>query len=554
MPGNTLERISLMKPQRASATLVSAPGTSAPSLFIPGTIVAAGCLVIFASCLSRFLVPHLGSDQNSYLFEAQRFLSGAEPYGPQLAETNPPMIIWFSAIPVLLAHLLHVSVGMTFKVLLAVMICASVVWCTRLLRRSAAITNPVAIALFGCATLAAEFNMQPIDFGQREHLLIILLLPYFIAVATGAISRLSVAERCALGVTAGLAIWFKPQDTLILLGLELFLALRTRSLRRILTPEFLSLALTSSLILVLVRVLTPLYIKGIYPLLLDTYWALGTASTLKLASSLTIYTLLVLATLLVCLLLRRSLRDPATCIALLIGSFAASFAYDIQHTKWKYHAYPHRALLLLAILYLTINLLYPVIVRITSNAALVRRILLVASTASALMLCAIAIHPRFAHFAHESPDGGPLDTFIGQIPPSTTVYIFSTGVRPSSLAYMHNLVWGSRFVHLWMMPAIIQNELGPTGPPAPFKRLPPERVSQLATLQRAETTEDMNYWHPSIVLVQRCTVADDPCQGIEKKNFDMISWFQQSPDFAATWSHYRRQPSIKSYDVYKLAP
>jgi len=33
--------------------------------------------------------PVLGHDQYSYLLEARRFLSGAELYGPQIAETNP---------------------------------------------------------------------------------------------------------------------------------------------------------------------------------------------------------------------------------------------------------------------------------------------------------------------------------------------------------------------------------------------------------------------------------------------------------------------------------
>jgi hypothetical protein len=77
-----------------------------------------------------------------------------------------------------------------------------------------------------------------------------------------------------------------------------------------------------------------------------------------------------------------------------------------------------------------------------------------------------------------------------------------------------------------MMPAIIQNELGPTGPPVPFKRLSPERLVQLANLQRADSVEDLNYWRPSIVLVERCT-SQHSCQGIEGKNFDMISWFRK---------------------------
>ena len=42
-------------------------------------------------------------------------LAGATLYGPRLDETNPPLIIWISAIPVLLAGLLHIPVILTLN-------------------------------------------------------------------------------------------------------------------------------------------------------------------------------------------------------------------------------------------------------------------------------------------------------------------------------------------------------------------------------------------------------------------------------------------------------
>jgi hypothetical protein len=119
--------------------------------------------------------------------------------------------------------------------------------------------------------------------------------------------------------------------------------------------------------------------------------------------------------------------------------------------------------------------------------------------------------------------------------------------------FNHGLGWGSRFACLWMLPAIIQNEQGPTNALVPFKRLSLPTLSRLAARQRTETTEDLNYWQPVVVLVQQCS-TDKPCQGIEGKNFDTISWFAQSPDFAKAWSHYRQQPGIQDFDVYERVP
>jgi hypothetical protein len=348
----------------------------------------------------------------------------------------------------------------------------------------------------------------------------------------------------------GFAIWFKPQDVVVLVLLELFLVFRTRSLRRMRSPEFLALVLTSFLILALVLIFTPLYGRQILPLLFDTYWALGAMTTLALARSLHHYVFIVLGLLAACILLRRYQRDPAGSVALFLCSFAASFAYDIQHTQWGYHRYPHRALLLVAIAYLFADLFDPFIRTLTAPRHL-RWTRFAAAAIVVAILCVIAVHP-YRHL----PDPRGLkdveaDQVFAQYKPSTTVYAFTTSVYPVASAYNHGLNWGSRFAHLWMLPAIIQNELGPTGPPAPFKRLAPQRSAELAALLRSEVTDDLNYWQPSVVLVDRCTI-EQPCLGLEKKNFDAIPWFLQSPQFAEVWSHYQRQPSIDGYDVYRL--
>jgi len=508
---------------------------------------------IFGFAFTPYFTARPGHDQSSYLFEAQRFLAGNELYGPHLSETNPPMIIWFSAIPVVLGRWMHGSATFFLRLVVFALIFGSVAWCVRVLRRSIAITGPVSLRLLTCAILAVEFVIGPYNFGQREHLLIILLLPYVLAVATGADCRFSSAERCALGVAAGTAIWFKPHDALVLVGLELFLSFRARGLRRIVAPEFLSLVLTGALVLVLVSVFAPLYGRVTLPLLFDTYWAIGTMNTLTLVLSSPGYILQVFVMLFACFLFRRSLRDPATSVALLVCSVAAFFAFAVQHNNWWYHAYPHQALLLLAMGYLLTDFLNPVIGKLASDSHPLRRVVLVASLAVAVLLWAMIVRPRAVLPAGTHFESNELDEFLAQYKPSTTVYVFSTGVPALAFAYNHGLNWGSRFAHLWMMPAIVQNELGPTGAPAPFKRLSPETVARLAVLQRTESAEDLNYWRPSVVLVEQCNL-NHSCQGIEGKDFNMISWFLQSPEFATAWSHYQRQPDFGNYDVYRLVP
>jgi hypothetical protein len=510
-------------------------------------------LVLTGFVLTPYFTARPGHDQSSYLFEAQQFLSGASLYGPHLAESNPPMIIWFSIIPVWLGHWMHGSPMLFLRLFVIVLILGSTAWCYRILHRTTALAGSASLGLLTLFILTTEFCIGPYNFGQREHLLIILLFPYILASATGAVFRFSIIERCALGAVAGIALWFKPHDVIIVIALEFVLFFRARSFRKIFTPEFLSLMLSSILVLLFVLVFAPLYTRATLPLLVDTYWALGTVNTLKLALSLHSYMLQVLVVLLACFLFRRYLRDSSTSISLLLCSVAASLAFDVQHNNWWYHAYPHQALLLLAMAYLLVDFFHPFIVKLSSDSHLLNRTLTVASGIVGALLCVIAIHPRTVLTMGTHSQSDELDQFLAQYKAGTTVYVFSTNLAPLSFAYNNNLNWGSRFAHLWMMPAIVQNEMGPAIADAPFRQLSSDKLVQLSTVQRTEIVEDFNYWHPSVVLVERCGI-NNACQGMGTRNFDTLNWFLQSPDFAGVWSHYQQQVSIHNFDVYRLVP
>ena len=488
-----------------------------------------------------------GHDQSWYLVAAQRLLSGAELYGPQLRETNPPLILWFSTLSVLLARWLHLNPVIAFYSVTMAAIFACMCWCIRIAHLHAARMSAAFPGLLACAIVYAEFRADVPDFGQREQLVVILMLPYILAAASGAASRLHLAERCALGVVAALAVCFKPHYALVIVGLELFLALYTRSLRRALSPELLSLAGSGILYLILVHLLTPRYGREIVPLLVDTYWAYGTKSTLALAYSQRGITLFTLAALLASITLRKVLYLPATAMALLVCSLAASIAYDIQHTAWTYHEYPHRTFFLLAVFYLAIDILCHLINKLQANRPLSMRF---AAGLIALEACLIAFHLSRLLPVQTDVSNPSLDRFFAKENPHSTVLVLSTNAGVISSVFQRGLNWGSGSPCLWLLPAVIQNQRGPTGPPVPFKRLPQDTVANLADLQRSQTTGDLNHWQPSTVLVEHCTVHH-PCQAIEGKDVDLLAWLLESPHFADAWSHYEKQPGAPPFfDLY----
>jgi hypothetical protein len=487
-------------------------------------------------------------DQSWYLYAAQRVIAGAQLYGPRLVETNPPLIIWFSTLPVFLGHLLHLDPGFLLKGIVIVLILGSVAWSARIVRAAGLADLPLFFYLVACTVLTAETFVNGLDIGQREHLLVILLLPYILFAACGSAAKLSLAERCVLGMVAGIAVCFKPQQVLVLVGLELFLVVWTRSLRRLISPGLLAAVLTVFAYLVLVRLAAPLYFSRMVPLLRDTYWAYGPKSALSLITGKMHFNVIFLLVFLVFLLLRRKLRLAGVTCAFLVCTLGSSLAFDIQHTGWSYQFYPQRAFLLLAILCIMIDFLSPAMKPLPANRTFGPAIAVSTLIFLAVFLPALILHRRSEAKleARRKPD---LDTIFAKYPPQTPVFLFATSLEAFPALSQYHLVWASRFPCLWMLPAIVRNELAAAAGAVPQKVLSPEVVKSLAAMQRADTTEDLHDWKPELVVVKHCHTTA-PCQGLEHLDFDTLAWFLKSSGFAAEWANYRQQASQGDFDVY----
>ena len=83
------------------------------------------------------------------------------------------------------------------------------------------------------------------DFGQREHIMAVLLLPYLFSVARRVDGRrLGNFEGVVLGIVGAVGFSLKPQYLTIAFCVEALLIYRTRELRHLLRPELLALALS----------------------------------------------------------------------------------------------------------------------------------------------------------------------------------------------------------------------------------------------------------------------------------------------------------------------
>ncbi|HEX7090148.1 MAG TPA: hypothetical protein VF192_08420, partial [Longimicrobiales bacterium] len=170
------------------------------------------------------------------LHVASRALDGAKLY-VDVVEINPPLVIFLSMIVELIARVTGIWDITVFRLLVLGLAAISLLLATPLLRELLGEDRRLARHALLLVFVFSFVALPGMEFGQREHLAMLLTLPYALAVAVRAEGRaVGGSTRCAvLGAMAGVGIALKPFFLPIWLALEAFLAWRRgpRSLARI---------------------------------------------------------------------------------------------------------------------------------------------------------------------------------------------------------------------------------------------------------------------------------------------------------------------------------
>lgn len=194
-------------------------------------------------------------DASWYLYMAARVLDGARPYR-DIVETNPPLILILNMGVVTLARWSGASALIVFPTLLLGLIAVSLALTWTLSRGLPASLRQVSLVAWTYLLL-----VNPgVTFGQREHLLLALILPY--AHASAAAARGDRPPRgpvLAAGLLAGVGFALKPFFLPAAAAVEVYLA--TRRGRRVwLRPEALAMGAVFVAYAAVVAVWTPQYV------------------------------------------------------------------------------------------------------------------------------------------------------------------------------------------------------------------------------------------------------------------------------------------------------
>jgi len=498
-----------------------------------------------------FVLQPLWDDPSWYLYVASRWLAGAQLYGRELVDVDPPLIIWVSAIAVSLSHVLGVTSIVALKLVLAAAIAGSIAWSVSLVRRfeGPGVDRLSRWLLVALLYVFVVYVPPLFAFGQREHFLAILIMPYVTLTATR-LERQQVRrwEAAAIGLLAAIAVCLKPHHVLIIAALEALAFWRLRAAALAIRTEFIAVTLGCLAYCAAVLVFTPDYLFKVLPLDWNAYLDWGRVPLLSLAYPVArLLKLLVLAALYA--VSRRYLRHEALVTSILTTGCAALGAYVVQHKAGEYLILPAMIFFNLGALVIAIDALLRLADSPERSLQMTKGATLALAVIGALIGAAFAyrtVPPKFTSLiAEEAAD----DAAIGPLPAGAPIYEMTPdGFDPVlfDLIMRHDWRWASRFNGLWMLESIFE------GKNAPQTR-DRARADRLAAYVRNAVDKDFARRRPPIVFVERCADASvAPCYSMEAFRIDLPTWLMQDPRFRTIWSRYTFKSRIGRYDLYTL--
>lgn len=192
------------------------------------TGVAAGlsvvlALVVLAGIWSE-LALRVNYDVGWLIMAAERTLDGRRLY-TDIIEINPPLIVWFTQLPVLVGRAVGVSPILAFRILVLAMIAVSIA----LMRRPARTLLGPNHTNFLLLASAAFIPLTWKYFGEREHLAVVLLTPYLVVNTREGVAATTGRSRLAIGALAGIGFSLKPHFVPLFLLSVLLLRPRWRN-------------------------------------------------------------------------------------------------------------------------------------------------------------------------------------------------------------------------------------------------------------------------------------------------------------------------------------
>jgi hypothetical protein len=473
---------------------------------------ATSYLLLLAAIPPLLLIP-LNHDVVWQLWIGREMTAGAQLY-VDILEINPPLWFWIAQSLNVLAESIRAPATGTLIIAFGLTIGISITLLSHLISDKRAIQRFAVYAAVLTATIVLPLN----DFGQREHFVLIVSIPYCALIASRLDGK-SPSNRLAsaIGLLAALGFALKHYFVLVPLALELLLFLSRRADWRALRAETVVLGTSALTYAACIFIFAPEFIKTMVPLVRLAYDSYNVQFSEQLQHSFVGVYLFAGFGFLV-------YGWPASKLsqALIVASVMFLGAYFLQQKGFRYQALPATGLMFLGIVMeimearlrsfrqragasmLSLALLFPIVVAIASGTYFNSKRI-------------------EAELATEDLSSGDV--------------VLTLGANPSDIwpmNYERGLVWPSRHFAFWMLPTFA-------------KRTSPE-LEAFADRVRLDTAHDIACLPPDRILVS--STNGRSWKGV--RSFDILGFFRANKEFEEVFRQYsigHRYGRFQGYDL-----
>ena len=475
----------------------------------------------------------LNHDAAWQLYAARALIRGSILY-VDLQEFNLPAA-YYLYLP---AAALMEGTGMAARTALAVTVAVAALSSGWLVRREldrSRIGDGTATAAT-VALLATWLVLPGADFGQRDHFVAILVLPYLVRAAERAARGSGGGDRIGAvlaGLLAGFAVAIKPHYLPALILVETWALLRAGGVRQGLDP---APAATAAVLVAAgadLMLRHPAFIRDILPAALTALEAYGGSPVRLLEPNSLMLSAVALGLGALLALDRRILglgrEARARAISFGLGCIGLWLAFLLQGKGWWYQAQPANVFFLMAAAMAVVGLASDADAAVLSHRRLARG-------AAAALLALGLLNEALAAVLSLQDTGMRRDltarlvAAIRETEASAPVAAFSTSMYPTFPAVLEaDADWVLRWPYLWPLPALVSDD----------------RDRAAETIFRNALLTDLEARRPALVIVD---VRPDP-QGLRDLGvgaFDMLAWLKQDPSFTRFWSNYEKVGRLAS--------
>jgi hypothetical protein len=499
-------------------------------------IVAIGVMIVLA-LLREILFFHKmdmipNPDSSWLIYAAQRMADGQKLY-VDFMETNPPLILWISLLPVWVGRFLHISPFTAFPFLVTLLNIVSLMLVAKTMRGSELLgSKPV----FGAVLLYIAFGfflLSPAIYGQRELLFISLVLPYLVkSLVEEEKTKFSVTNILIVAMAAiGFAI--KPFFLLLWVANELHKAIQKRSFLSLFSFGNWVIGFTQLAYFAAIYYFTPEYINVIVPTVLATYFAYETlwSSILKAVG-------IVAGTTLFLVWMASSHGDFRKIIMRIsVWMLACSMLLVLQRKDWLNHLYP---MVFMAGFVVVMVLLYLCEIWRELELLIGRLRFTALCTSVVILLSVTYIDAKFWYFIYQHPSviHTKLLAEINKRADGKYVYPLAFNMQTGfPVIALSKGVFRGSFYQLWPLSGLIIREQ---------EEVKNEAITKASQFFYDTLVNDFYSYPPELVWVdENVNLEKIANYDIEPENRNIIYLLTRDMRFAVLWQNYEKIGEIE---------